>query len=231
MDDRAYDKQENTAAPGGVRALPEASSIFVDDEGRYCWRGTIDLHENPTILLLIVKIMAGIMGFIALVLASFVLLDVLRGKSIYSGDVWMLVKIYALVLFAVTIITAIAYYGYAMFLGWSYSADYLMDETGLIFQAAPKEAKVLKDVAKATALITAMIGRYGLTAASIAGSSDKAASRFSRVFRVKGIREHQCIKVSEPFLYNQVYVTKRDYDFVYGFIRDHCPRAKCVEVK
>ena len=126
MDDRAYDKQENTAAPGGVRALPEASSIFVDDAGRYCWRGTIDLHENPTILLLIVKIMAGIMGFIALVLASFVLLDVLRGKSIYSGDVWMLVKIYALVLFAVTIITAIAYYGYAMFLGWSYSADYLI---------------------------------------------------------------------------------------------------------
>jgi len=34
------------------------------------------------------------------------------------------------------------------------------------------------------------------------------------------------IKVSEPFSKNQVYCRKEDFDFVLGFIRDHCPKMQ-----
>jgi len=230
MDKRAdYSQTVDKKASDGQRALPPASSITVDDEGRYFWRGTIDLHENPTLLLLITKIMAWIMGLIALMLVCFVVIDWLKTGRVDRDGVWMLVGVYAMCSVVVAFITAIAYYAYCSHLGWSYSADYLMDETGLLFEAAPKEAEALKDVAKATALMSLLIGRYGLTAASIAASSSEAASRFASVFRVKGIKKHCCIKVSSPFLYNQVYVSPRDYDFVYNYICEHCPKATCVE--
>ena len=54
---------------------------------------------------------------------------------------------------------------------------------------------------------------------------DSTSSDFANVRSVKGSRALRVIKVNEPLAKNQVYVEPADYDFVFGFIRDHCPNA------
>jgi hypothetical protein len=46
------------------------------------------------------------------------------------------------------------------------------------------------------------------------------------VRKVKRRRWMHLIKVNQLLDRNQVYVRKEDYDFVYDFIKSHCPKVK-----
>lgn len=220
--DAGKEEQASLARQAHADGRPADTSIALGEDGIYGWHAEIDLKKNPTIALIIAKMMA----FIGLVLVAIVVFGLFREPSEFGLRrlLWVASIAGGVYLFALAL-SAVAYVAYAHSLGWRYAANYLMDETGVIFSPAPHEGEVARNVALGTAVLAAMIGRYELTAAGIAAVDNNAASRFGSVWHVKGIRRHCVIKVSQPFLYNQVYVSPRDYDFVYGYISERCPRA------
>ena len=54
--------------------------------------------------------------------------------------------------------------------------------------------------------------------------NNTAYSDFEKVYSVKSYKDKEVIKVNSPFLFNQIYVKKEDFDFVDSFIREHCPK-------
>lgn len=205
-------------------ALPEDTLIHQDENGTYAWRATLDLKTNQTMLILTAKIIGIIMGSL---FAIFVVIAEM--SSLGPEQYRMLIAICVPIAIFVAVVAILAYLGYAAAIGWTYRSDVLMDETGIICRPAPKEDSIAKGVATGAAVAAALAGSYGVTAAGIAATNTEAASKFASVRKVKGIRKQCCIKVSQPLLYNQVYVAPQDYDFVYQFISGHCPKAKCEE--
>lgn len=205
--------------------LPANTHITVDEHGMYHWRGTIDLRKNPTMTILVAKAVGIIVGILAVIFAGIILTIDVDAASKLSAFALM-VGILALVVG----VSVGCYFVYVAIVGGTYSADYLMDETGLMYRPAPKEDRIAKDIAVGTAVVSALAGSFGVTAASIAATNTESASIFKSVRKVKGIRQHCCIKVTSFMLFNQVYVAPEDYDFIYGFISSHCPQAKCFEV-
>lgn len=204
--------------------LPADTRISVDERGMYAWRGTIDLRTNPTMTILIAKAVGIIVGILAVIFTTIVLttdVDMVSKLSAFA----LLVGILALIVG----VSVVCYLIYVAVIGGTYSSDYLMDETGLMCRPAPKEDRISKEIAIGTAVVSALAGSFGVTAASIAATNTESASVFKSVRKVKGIRKHCCIKVTSFMLFNQVYVAPQDYDFVYGFITSHCPKAKCFE--
>ncbi len=205
-------------------ALPVGTNISVNEDGLYGWRGTVNMYENPTIGLLTAKMAAFIIG---IVLAICLVIGISTCHTVRSFV--MMASICLGVCAFVAALTGVFYLIYRALLGGTYAADYLMDDTGLVFKPAPKADRISKNVAIGTAIIAALAGSYGVTAAGIAATNTEGATRFKSAHRIKGIKKHCVIKVSEWFLYNQVYVAPQDYDFVYNFIRERCPKAKCIE--
>ena len=205
--------------------LPEGTHITVDECGKYLWRGTINPKENPTISLLIAKVMGLVFGICAVIFVGIGIFCHLTPSGWLSY-----LAIVGGVMLVVAVISVVCTLIYLAVIGDSYSADYAMDETGLVFHPAPREREINRNVAIGTAAVSLLAGNLGITAASIATMDSDAANTFRSVRCVKGIRRHNVIKVSQLFLYNQVYVDPVDYDFVYQFISSHCPKAKCYEV-
>lgn len=206
------------------RRLPEGTNIEVDEQGRYQWRGTIDMNTNPTIAKHLAMVMAvvlvGVLGLIV-------------GLGLYcrfDADDWLvMLSIYAGASVVVCFITALVYSHYKNSLYNTYAADYIMDENGVTFRPAPEVQAVNRNIAADTFTMASAAGRPGAALANDLIMNADAVSEFALVNRVVGIRNECCIKVNQPFLYNQVYVAPVDYDFVYHFITSHCPKAECTE--
>ena len=204
--------------------LPEGPRIARDESGAYRWVATVDMRHNPTIAILVAKIV----GIIVVALAAIVA-GALLWAGTDAGTIAMTLGIVAASCVGVAVVAALSYAIYAAVLGWSYSTENLMDETGVLCRPAPREGEVARNVALGTAVVSALAGDYGVSVASLAATNSDAASTFASVRKVKGIRRHGVIKVSQPLLYNQVYVAPEDYDFVWRFITSRCPKARCVE--
>ena len=85
--------------------------------------------------------------------------------------------------------------------------------------------------AEAIGLITALVGLAAknpttVGAGMLSASRSTSTSVFANVRRVKARRRMNLIKVNQLLFKNQVYVPDEDYDFVYDYIKSHCPKAK-----
>ena len=208
-----------------MQPLPTESAITLGEDGIYRWQGSTDLKRNPTTLYTILK---GL-GF-SLAAVAVVMLIVLAGDSgINRSGLWVVAAISCGVIMAVLALTVLIYVIYANVMGGTYNASYFMDETGVLFVPGEKEAAVTRFAGIAAAASGAATGHFGITIAGLAAGEGTALSRFNKVRRVKGIRKHGVIKVSELMLFNQVYVAPQDYDFVFSYICEHCPKASIAE--
>lgn len=59
-------------------------------------------------------------------------------------------------------------------------------------------------------------------------SGGSLTCRLEKVRSIKGTRRKNLIRVNTLLKRNQVYVADSDFDFVFGFLKDHCPNAKTV---
>ncbi|MBQ9003147.1 MAG: hypothetical protein IJ087_14955 [Eggerthellaceae bacterium] len=123
-------------------------------------------------------------------------------------------------------LTVAGYAVYAIMQGGKYCVVFTMDERGVTHKQLPRQFEKAQ-----------VLGVLNVPAGLAAGSPSQAAkgiltathdsttSDFANVTSVKGSRSLRVIKVNEPLAKNQVYVEPEDYDFVLGYIRNHCPRA------
>ena len=80
-------------------------------------------------------------------------------------------------------------------------------------------------IARAAAFTGALTGNIGLVGSALYNMYNNTAySDFEKVYSVKSYKDKEVIKVNSPFLFNQIYVKKEDFDFVDSFIREHCPK-------
>lgn len=59
-------------------------------------------------------------------------------------------------------------------------------------------------------------------------SGGSLTCRLEKVRSIKGTRRKNLIRVNTLLKRNQVYVADSDFDFVFGYLKDHCPNAKTV---
>ena len=111
--------------------------------------------------------------------------------------------------------------------GGKYVVMFEMDDEGILHRQFQKEVEKVKALAWISAL--AAIASGNPTAAGtgiLVATKTSSYSSFSAVRSVKAYPRRHLIKVNEPFCKNQIYVDD-DFEFVYNFICNHCPKAKC----
>lgn len=182
------------------------------------------MWTNPTILFLVYKI------FIGIGIGIGILITILNWRHIsWEGweklweETWpalAFIAFFGLLIF-------IAYAMVAAMYGGKYIILFTMDENGINHEQIPEQAKK----ARKLGMLTAGAGAAGGSLSSI-GLGISVANRtsmysdFKSVRSVKKGRWGHVIKIREILSNNQVYVRDEDFDFVYNYIREHCPRVK-----
>lgn len=201
------------------------STITEDSQGAYRWVYEYNLLTNPTILFTIGKVFLGIIiGFCVLMLIMLVP-DLIQG---YAGaeDIAFSFQMTGIMLLIFLVLIIIGYGIFALMQGGKYCVMFTMDEESVTFTQMPKEMKKAEAIGLLTALAGLAGGKPAMVGLGVATASrESMTSTFSAVRSIKGSRRLQVIKVNEPLAKNQVYVEPEDYDFVFGYIRDHCPNA------
>ena len=89
------------------------------------------------------------------------------------------------------------------------------------------QAKKAQAIGMITAAVGVLSGKPTMAGLGISTAArTDMSSNFSSVRSVKPYRHRNLIKVNELFFKNQVYVRDEDFDFVYEYIKSHCPRIK-----
>ena len=191
-------------------------------DGKYRWVYEMHMLKNPLIFWTVYKI------FLYIVIIGFSVfgffLYVIHGD--WQG-LWGMAKAAGLVLaifFGLTILgvalVAIMYKG-------KYVVLFVMDEKEIVHIQVPEQFRKAQKLAAVTAMAGAAGGSLSTAGAGLlAASRNASTSVFANVKRVKARRRLHVIKVNQLFNKNQVYVSSKDFDFVYNYIKEHCPNAK-----
>ena len=191
-------------------------------DGKYRWVYEMHLLKNPIIFLTVLKVMlisVGIVGLFMLAVTAF------------EGDLTMewfqfWLKLMGIVLGIFLGLAIISILIMAAILG-TYVVLFEMDEKKVVHIQMPRQVKK----AEVVGLITALVGVMAknpttIGAGMLAASKSTSTSEFANVRHVKARRRLNLIKVNQLLNKNQVYVADEDFDFVYNFIKTHCPKAK-----
>lgn len=198
--------------------------VTLCDDGKYRWIYPFNMWTNPTILFLIYKIFFWI--FVGI--GTFIL--ILNWKHIHWNNWELLWEDTWPFLIFIAVFAVIIFLGYAIVAGMyggKYIIIFTMDENGVNHEQIPEQAKK----ARKLGMLTAGAGAAGGSLSTM-GLGVSVASRTSMYSDFKSVRSvtrgrwGNVIKIREVLSNNQVYVRDEDYEFVYNYIREHCPRVK-----
>lgn len=200
-------------------------NIVRDEQGAYRWVYEFNLLTNPTILLTILKIFLGIIAALVVLGVVLTVPDLVQGYA-DAEDVLGVFRSGGIIALLFLVLTIVGYVIYALMNGGKYCVLFTMDDEGVTHKQLPREFKKAQVVAGLNVLAGLAGGNLSQMGMGVlVATHDTTSSTFSSVRSVKGSRALRVIKVNEPLAKNQVYVEPEDYDFVFGFIRDHCPNA------
>ena len=125
------------------------------------------------------------------------------------------------------VIGCIAYFIVAWCYGWKYVVLFTLDERQVVHQQMPRQVKKATVLGALTAMMGGAAGKPGVVGSGLlAASRSTLTSDFVDVTRLIPCRCHNLIKVSQLLSKNRVFVPDEDFDFVYNYLCQHCPRAK-----
>ncbi len=205
--------------------MSATGNIIEDKDCTYRWVYEFNLFTNPTILLTIIKIFLGIIVALIVFGIALTIPDLVQGYAGAEDVAGMFVSGGGIALLFI-VLTIIGYAIYAFMNGGKYCVVFTMDDEGITHKQLPKQYEKAQVIGALNAIAGAASGNLSQTGMGIlTATHDTTVSTFSSVRSVKGSRALHVIKVNEPLAKNQVYVEPGDYDFVFGYIRDHCPNA------
>ena len=191
-------------------------------DGKYRWVYEMNMITNPTIFLTVFKVFVGIIMGMFMVFGFF--LYVIHGD--WEG-LWGMTKALGLVLAIFLGLTILGVLVVAISYKGKYIVLFEMDEKEIAHIQVPEQFKKARKLGAVTAAFGGATGRYGTAGAGmLMASRNSSTSVFSKVRHVKPRRWFHLIKVNQLLNRNQVYVTNEDFDFVYNFIKSHCPNLK-----
>ena len=200
-------------------------TVIENGQGTYRWVYEFNLFTNPAILFTVAKIFLGIVVGLGVFMLALLVPDLVQGYA-DAGDVVAMLRFVGLLALLFMALVLVGYVVYALVQGGKYCVVFTMDERGITHKQLPaqfKKAQVAGGLNVLAGLAAGNLAQMGL--GILAATHDATVSEFANVRSVKGSRALRVIKVNEPLAKNQVYVNPEDYDFVFAFIRDHCPNA------
>lgn len=201
-----------------------SDNIWLCPDGKYRWVYEFSMLKNPVILLTVLKVF----GIAAAAVALFAFaLDFFDDWQITVLDEDNL-KILLIVVSVFVGIIFLSYLILAGIYGWKYEVLFEMDDTSISHIQMPKQYKKAEAIGWITAMAGALSGSFSTAGAGLnAASGNVSVSEFSRVKRLVRRKRMHTIKVNSPFNKNQVYAeTDSDYEFVWAFLKEHCPHAR-----
>jgi hypothetical protein len=106
-------------------------------------------------------------------------------------------------------------------MGGKYCVVFTMDEKGV--KHAQHKAQVKKATLLSELTVLAGVMAKNPTIAGVGKNSARTEmyTKFSKVSEIRVDRKHETIRIGG----NEVYVKEEDFDFVLGYIEEHCPKA------
>lgn len=195
-------------------------NIRLGPDGVYRWTYELSLLKNPTVFLMVWKLLF----FIFLGIFFVIILTDLhrRGMETLPENL----KFLGLFLIGMTFVVGLGYALYAVVMGGKYIVEFEMDENGVNHRQTASQAKK----AKKLGVYTAMAGAAGRNPTTVGvgvnAQRTEMYSAFSEVRAVKSFPRRHLIKVNGLLSRNQVYAADGDFAFVEKYIRDRCVNAK-----
>jgi hypothetical protein len=191
-------------------------------DGKYRWKYEVNMFTNPAILITVFKVFFFTIVGLFVVFGFF--LYVIQGD--WEG-LWGMTKAMFVALGGFFVLSLLGYLIVALMYHGKYIALFEMDENEVVHLQVPEQFKKARAVGTITAFAGMLSGRPGVAGAGLMSATRNAStSVFANVRKVKPRRWLHLIKVNQLLNRNQVYVRKEDFDFVYDYIKSHCPRVK-----
>lgn len=192
-------------------------------DGKYRWVYELNMLKNYSILFDVWKVFGVSMIIILIIFAIISLFDGDFDLDAISGIFISLGVVTAII----CVLSIIGYLVYAAISGWKYVVLFIMDEKEVIHQQMPKTIKKGQLIGDLTMLVGSLAGRPGVVGTGLlAKSRTSLSSTLADVERLIPCRRMNLIKVNQLFSKNRVYVLDEDFDLVYNFLCEHCPKAK-----
>lgn len=142
-------------------------------------------------------------------------------------NIWNITSGFLILYLVFLVIGYIAYVIVAWSYGWKYVVLFTLDEKELVHQQMPRQMKKARVLGALTALVGAVAGKPGVMGSGVlAASRYTLTSELANVERLIPRRRLNLIKVNQLLFKNRVFVPDEDFDFVYDFLCQHCPKAK-----
>ena len=188
------------------------SRVRLCEDGKYRWKYELNMITNPVIMITVFKVFFYTVLILFLIFCP--ILYLVDGD--WAGALGM-VKAMGIALGGFAVLTFVS----TVFLSWVFGGKYVL---------AAQQQKARK-----IGMLTFLVGLFAkrpstMGAGMLSTVKNSSTSEFSKVRRVRSRRWLHTIKVNQLLERNQIYVPKEDYDFVYDFIKSHCPNLKSNQV-
>ena len=200
----------------------QGKEVRLCNDGKYRWKYEVNMYTNPAILITVFKVFFFTIVGLYAVFGFF--LYVIHGD--WQG-LWWMTKGMLIALGGFAVLCVLGYLVVAWMYGGKYVALFEMDEDQVKHTQLPAQFKKAQKVAFLTVLVGLLAKRPTTAGAgALAASRQSSTSEFVHVKSVKSRRRMHLIKVNQLLNRNQVYVPDEDFDFVYNYIKSHCPKVK-----
>ena len=201
----------------------ESGHAILCSDGKYRWVYELDMLRNPSLLILVFKVFC----ISILIVGGFIFLLVLYDGDSLRENLEFTGKLVGIMCGIVFTLGIVSYLILAATFNWKYVVLYEMDEEGIECRQLKKQVKKSKAIGFITTMVGIATGNpTAMGAGLLAATQSTAYSTFASVRAVKPYPRRNLIKVNEPFFFNQVYAEDEDFDFVFNYIRSHCPKVK-----
>lgn len=206
---------------------PADSRVKLYPDGKYRWIYEVPMLKNPSILIDVYKVLGisfGIVWLFNVLLAGCE--DGLNFKNL-----WSLTSGFLVLYLVFLVIGYVAYFIVAWYYGWKYIVLFTLDEKQVVHQQMPRQTEKAKVLGALTALLGAAAGKPGVMGTGVLSASrTSSTSVLANVSRLIPRRRLHLIKVNQLLNKNRVFVPDEDFEFVYDFLCQHCPKAKKKEL-
>ena len=201
----------------------QGKEVRLCNDGKYRWVYEMHLLKNPTIFLTSLKVILIAVGAVWLFGLIIVTLsgDMDLSQFLFWGKLMLIILgvFVGLTILSVLLVAAI-FHG-------KYLVLFEMDEKEVVHIQMPRQVKKAEVIGWITVLVGALAKNpTTMGTGMLAASKSRSTSEFDKVRHVKARRWRDLIKVNQLLNKNQVYVSDEDFDFVYDFIKNHCPNLK-----
>ena len=206
---------------------PADSRVKLYPDGKYRWVYEVPMLKNPTILFDVYKVLGISFGIVWL----FNVLLISCEDGLNLRNLWSFTSGFLILMLVFLVIGYVAYFIVAWYYGWKYIVLFTLDEKEVVHQMMPRQMEKAKVLGALTALVGSVAGKPGVMGAGVLSASrSTSTSVLANVARLAPRRRLHLIKVNQLLNKNRVFVPDEDFDFVYNFLCQHCPKAKKKEL-